>query len=263
MEEGIKIKIGEIRKALAYNKELTKGYEEKERNWESNGVYDSSLKDFARTFLQSLPNWVDLVDEQQKDAEHAFRDYVEETLSGKEKHDLTAAEFGGSGSELFKGFTADFFRRTVGVCLKDIRNGEQKAMDRKNNHFVIEGDITKPLSNEILIKVVKTLGANKVDLIISRMVGPLKYIDKHGAILDRLIRNWYDMLNENGLIFIQFEYYKPLPGHNPTTIMIEKWSSAIKERYPEIDVQVEGDTLRLHKKTGAPEKLPPATQLFK
>ena len=266
MGEGIKV--GEIRKALKKNKDLaTKptesgGYPTKEEHW---GVYDASLEAFARTFLQSLPNWTDLVDSEKKNARSAFKDYVEETLTEKEKRNLTAVEFGGPGSKLFEGFTTDFFSQTLGVCLKDIRDEHQKEQDKKLSHSVITGDILDPEKvpdNEVLIKVAETLGTNKIDLIISRLVGPLGYIDKNLAILDRIIRNWYSMLNENGLMFIQFESYRPLPGHNRNTTMIEKWATAISEKYPGIDIQVDGATLRLHKKTGSLEELPAATKIL-
>ncbi|MBI2627634.1 hypothetical protein HYW72_01755 [Candidatus Nomurabacteria bacterium] len=270
MKEGIKVKIGEIRKALKINQNLTKetvgetgGYSHKEEEWP---IYDSRLEGFegfGHTFLQSLPNWTNLVDSSKNNTEKILKEYIEKTLTPKgKKQDLCAAEFGGPGSRLFRGFTPLFFRQTVGVCLKDIREEKQKEEDEGRNHSVITGNITDPINTEVLIKVIQKLGANKIDLIISRMVNPLDYINKNPAILDRIFRNWYNILNVNGLMFIQYNYIADLSNTTITT-KIENWATAIRDRFPEIDIQVTPTVIRLHKKTGAPEKLPSATQLFR
>src|SRR3989339_432886 len=152
------------------------------------------------------------------------------------------------------------FEITLGACLPDIRNQRKQKEDKRNNHSVIVGDITEITKDKTLTKVTQTLGTNKTDLIISRMEGPIILIDKNPAILDRIIRNWYDLLNKNGLMFIQFELPKYQPRY--TEPLIKKWANAIKEKFPEVDIQVNKGVLRLHKRVGAPEKLPPATQLF-
>lgn len=263
MGEGIDI--GKIKKAIKGNKNLAiaesvemGGYGCLESRW---GTYDSSLRNFGETFSLSLP----------KDCEanltgERLKKYIEETLSQVEKHDLTAVEFGGPGSQLFKGFTKNFFAKTVGVCLKDIRNQDWQEDDIKNNHSVIIGDILDVQNNQLFNKIAQILGTNKTDLIISRMDGPLEYIKKHPAILDRIIRNWYKLLNENGLMFIQFE--RPidtfLVGGSIKT-QVAEWSNTIKKRFPEIDIQISGigdGILRLHKIVGAPEKLPSVAELF-
>jgi len=67
-------------------------------------------------------------------------------------------------------------------------------------------------------------------------------------------------------MFVQFEYERgdhlPLGQEGTVGSLIEKWSIEIKRRFPEIDIQVEEGVMRLHKRTGSPENLPPATQLF-
>ncbi|KKP88434.1 hypothetical protein A2456_02365 [Candidatus Nomurabacteria bacterium RIFOXYC2_FULL_36_19] len=249
-------KIGEIKKAVEKNTKLATEdggrYIYKENEW---GAYDSPLVSFEITLGAVLPD-----EEGNTQKSEVFRKYIEKTLSNKGKRDLTAIEFGGPGSELFKGFTPNFFAKTVGVCLADIRNQRKQKEDKRNNHSVIVGDITEITKDKTLTKVTQTLGTNKTDLIISRMEGPIILIDKNPAILDRIIRNWYDLLNKNGLMFIQFELPKYQPRY--TEPLIKKWANAIKEKFPEVDIQVNKGVLRLHKRVGAPEKLPPATQLF-
>jgi len=274
MREGIKIR--EIKNALRLNKMLaeagmkttgpTPSYIVGEGDW---GTYDSALKDFGVVFYRVLPkDFVNPLKKKKLETEYdtpddpeIFEEYIEQTLSKEKKQDLTAVEFGGPGSNLFSGFRKNFFKKTAGVCLKDIRPEDQKETDKKNKHSVIVGDIMDPINKETLTKVTQTLGAKKIDLIISKMEGPLDYIYKNPAILDRIIRNWYNMLNENGLMFIQFQtLLKNLPDDKP---LVEKWAKAIKDRFPEVDIQVSKEAIRLHKKAGAPESLRPATQLFR
>jgi len=274
-----RVKIGEIKRAIKTNRILAKGdenihpsirYTKKEREWE---VYDSSIEDFGQVFDEVLPNKnyePDLYTSsaptehfqifRRKKGEN-FKNYIEETLltTKKREHDLTAVEFGGPGSKLFKGFTKDLFRKTVGVCLKDIRSDDQKKEDAKINHSLIVGDITEVIDDEMFRKLHQTLGVNKIDLIISKMEGPLKKIDRYPAILDRIIRNWYNMLNENGIIFVEFAFGQP---NDPNRVFIRKWVKVIEEKFPQIEIQLGIEVLRLHKKIGAPEKLPPTTQLF-
>lgn len=260
---GEKIQIGKIRQALAYNKKLTRKNERSESDW---GIYDSPLEDFRKTFGISLPE-----NYEENLKEGRLKKYIEETLLSekREKPNLTAVEFGGPGSKLFSGFTPNFFRQTVGVCLKDIRNENQKKDDEKNNHSVIVGDIldiSDTQNNKVLNEVKEKLGVKRTDLIICRMSGPIHTINRNSAIMDRIIRNWYSLLNENGLMFIQFGW--KLQGLiNPTVktieILIIKWVTIIKEKFPEIDIQIEDSgVLRLHKKVGAPEELPRAKELF-
>lgn len=258
MREGIKI--GEIRKALKYNKRLTEpgGYEKKEEQW---GMYDSSLEEFEKTFWVVLPK--DFQNKPKVERE-ILGEYIEETLSKGEKHDLTAVEFGGSGSNLFRGFSSNFFKKTVGICLKDIRNQGVKDNDKSKNHSVIVGDITDVKNNQLFDKISQILGTNKIDLIISRVEGPLEFIKKHPAILDRIIRNWYNILNKNGLLFVQFE--RPIDTFivgGSIKNQVIRWATAIKERFPEVDIQTDGRELRLHKKNDAPDELPRAKELFK
>ena len=252
-----RINFGEIREALDHNNNLArKSLLEKEDQW---GIYDSSIRSFGATFLSSLPEEYYKDKLNLENLESFFGKYIEETLSKSkgETHDLTAIEFGGPGSNLFKGFNGKFFKKTIGVCLKDIRDEDEKDYDEKHNHFLVTGDIFDVQNTKLSSSITETLGTEKVDLIISRMVGPLDYINPNPAILDRIIRNWYNMLNKNGLIFIQYQMSKKSTG-----VVVEKWSTRVKEMFPEIDISITTNTIRIHKKTGAPDKLPPATELF-
>jgi hypothetical protein len=246
------VKVGKIKKALTHNKEILK--DSHENNY---SIYDSHLDSFTKDFFNTLPESKKSVN---KNHEIIFGNYIENTL--QKKGDLTAIEFGGPGTNLFWDLVP-IFKRTISVCLNDIRPEKEKKIDNAINHSVIEGDIMDVRSGKLLNNIKEKLGTNKTDLIISRMAGPLNYINKNGAILDRLIRNWYNLLNENGLMFIQFNFKENL--HIPNTdlqILIEKWAIAIKKLFPEIDIQVEKNALRLHKRKGAPEDLPNTYQLF-
>lgn len=263
------VKVGEIKKALAHNREIAsnpkEGYGKDEGEWR---YHDSNLENMAEDFIFALPE--DFIKKEFASFSKreftsfswgsAFKKYIEKTLlreNTREKPKLTAVEFGGPGSRLFEGFTPQFFSRTVGICLEDIRSTEVRKRDEARHHMVIESDVMEVQNDNLLYRIKNKLASNKTDLIISRMRGPLFNIDRNGAILDRIIRNWYVFLNENGLIFAEFS-----PGfEKDINEIVEKWAKVIKKRFPEIDIQVYEDVLRLHKKLGSPETLPTAAEL--
>lgn len=258
MKEGIKV--GEIKKAIQHNKKLAEnkgeGYEKAEEDW---GLYNSPISSFGKIFKESLPDkdYDPYALEITSEKGLIFKNYIEKTLSSSEERNLTAIEFGGPGSELFKGFTKGFFDKTTGVCLEDIRDEKEKETDKNLNHSVIEGDILDPLNDAIILKVIKEINTDKFDLIISRMEGPLNFIDKNLSILDRIIRNWYKILNKNGLMFVQFD-----TGNNTDMNLLRQWTQSLREKFPELDIQLTSKVMRLHKKAGAPDELPPATKIF-
>jgi hypothetical protein len=253
-----------IKEALNHNRKLaTEGYRGnaipggkfdkiiKERKWP---LYDSTLENFGTQLSPTLPK--DYQPKKINEGGKRFEAYVKSILSPEKKGDLYAIEFGGPGSKLFQDFNG-FFSKTVGVCLEDIRSTLDVMLDKLNNHFVLEGDIMDVTNDTTLTRVTKQLDGHKADLIISRMAGPLNSIKKHPAILDRIIRNWYRMLNENGLMFVQVaNHYDKIP-------FLKDWVERVKNSCPEIDLQEENKVIRLHKRKGAPEELPPASQLFK
>jgi hypothetical protein len=143
--------------------------------------------------------------------------------------------------------------------LKDIRDETQKKAEEETGHFVIEGNILDVKSNIVFDNIREKIETDKTDLIISRLGRPLEFIDKNTAILDRIIRNWYEMLNQNGLLFVEFQFRSVPDLKN----QVESWINIVRAKFPEIDITVGvSGTLRLHKGKGAPDKLPPATQLF-
>lgn len=259
----------QILKALEHNRNLAEqGYfqktNRKARIEEQHWARDSTIENFGTDFYETIPDGKSNssgVPDIEKGA--AFERYIAEILSKEKVGDLTAIEFGGPGSKFFGTFPENFFRRTIGVCLKDIRKDEEIDRDRGLGHYVIEGDIMEVQNEELTRKVLKVLKVEKTDLIISRMMGPLGHLDKDPAILDRIIRRWYKILDQNGLMFIQFIYLKNVDTDPYLTDLIKKWAAAVGEMFPEVDIKVGKRTLRLHKKNGAPEELPPATQLFK
>ncbi len=267
-----KVDIKGIKQALDHNKRLVVephkrgGYIVTEGGW---GTYNSRLEDFGQTFDQVLPkNFKSRFTER-------FQDYIETVLaqSIEKAHDLVGVEFGGPGSKLFHDFSPGFFKKTLGICLKDIRTKDEIAEDNKNGHSVINADLLDTTQyNKLLTNIVENLSVNKIDLIISRMEGPLGFIDKHPAILDRIVRNWYSLLRENGIMFIQYgipEYQLPLDTHEeiqepmaPIEDEVGRWSTALKNKFPNMDIQISNKAIRIRKNEGSPRELPPATQLF-
>ena len=278
MEKG---NFGEIRRVVKYNNAINK--ENKDLGDLTWRHYNTPLVNFGSSFSNVLP------EEYITPAENkiisgiefygeAFKRYVEDTLSKSKNPDRYAIEFGGPGSRLFRGFTKGFFIKTVGVCLDDARHEDWETDDIVNNHAVMEGDILHPKQNDLYHKINKFFKKKKADLIVSRMMKPAEEIEKHPVILDKVIREWYGLLNDNGLLFAQFDYFLE---HNPSMYRrlegeifpepgrqserdVEAWAKKIRERFPnELDIQVDRGIIRIHKKAGAPAELPSMKELFK
>ncbi len=75
-------------------------------------VRDSRIEHFANYFGDVVP------ETSEDDPLKRFREYIEKTIASENNDgNFTAIEFGGEGSRLFRGFSAGFFKKTVGVCL--------------------------------------------------------------------------------------------------------------------------------------------------
>ncbi|MDQ5954500.1 MAG: hypothetical protein QG583_428 [Patescibacteria group bacterium] len=272
MEEkfGSKIKnFRNTRNTIENNKILVNEFKDHEDEYP---IYDSSLDNIGNTFAHALP--VELVGDLKKktnvsieDYGKVFKSYVEDTLSKGNNNNLSAIEFGGSGSKLFSGFTHNFFKKTLGVCLDDIRSEDVKENDKNNNHDVIKGDI---FDKSIYLNLKKD-GFEKFDLIISRIMAPLFVTARSPELMQKVIRQWYRMLNENGLIFAQFDVFdehKPeVPFRDKAKVkpvdlrliefFVMDWKMALeKEVGNVVDIQLDRGIVRIHKKSGAPDELP-------
>lgn len=273
------IRLGDIKSDLEKNKKNINNYVKRENEW---NLYDSSLINIGSSFSKVVPEkYVGTINKQVYSTidklGEGFKQYIEDTLSKSENNNKTAIEFGGPGSKLFSGFKKKLFKNTVGVCLNDIRKFYRKSIDSYTGHYVITGDITDTTNREIYNTIKEKLKTDKVDLIISRMMGPLKKIKKNPALLDKIIRQWYSLLNTNGLLFVQFEYFhehdpdqnkKMLSEAEPeeyskTEINVKEWAKMIKEKFPnEIEIKLGRGIIHIHKKENAPEELPLARELF-
>lgn len=275
-----KFSFNKVKKNIERDKLATSWSVPKEKSWD---YKDSPMYHIGYTFAEVLPRkYTDRLrkdpDVTFEDYEEPFKNYIENTLR-KNKEPRTAIEFGGQGSTLFSGFSKEFFNRTLGVCLKDIRRPEVKEFDKNAGHSVLEGDVFDLKNKEFDNKIQEALGTNNVDLIISRMAGPLSSFSRDPLILDRLIRKWYKMLKKNGLIFAQFElFYKHMPDDvsrsisegrsedfTKTEANVKDWVIALEEKFEDnqIEIEVDRGVIRIHKKDKAPDELPKLKELFK
>ena len=269
---------GAIRQAIKENKKSTRKESSKNEDFY---IYDSSIQNFGSSFSKTLPKEytehlnskiVTSVDQYGE----VFKEYIEDTLSKSKNHERTAIEFGGPGSKLFQGFKKDFFKKTAGVCLKDVRDEDAMAVDKENNHSVVSGDFINGPTRELYAALDQKLGGKKVDLITSRIVGPLDSLVKNPAILEHIVRKWYSMLNDNGLLFAQFEFFEETKPYmeskfvgeslsvdlKDVELVVMDWAMSVMEKFPkEIDIQLGRGVIRIHKKQGAPEELPTAKEL--
>ncbi len=298
-----KMSFGQIKKDLEKNINKKDEYKESEHllkaqiDLSKNGIeppfmmhqwryYDSPLIDFAETFSQILPDsYTDIIEEHDfvfvREYAEAFKNYIENTLR-KNRH-RCAIEFGGSGSKLFSEFSKGYFEKTLGVSLEDIRTDQEKKIDIENNHNVFISDILNTKDTNFDHYLHDDLKIEKVDLIISRMLGPLKTLGINSLILERVIRKWYSILNSNGLMFVEFEVFtKHFPSMEPKIIsqefnnslepdeetqrekVVQEWVQAMQKQFQkEIEFQLDRGTLRIHKKPGAPDELPLYKDLVK
>lgn len=219
--------------------------------WE---IYDSYLgnnwddSSFQVTFACLLP-----------EGECSLRSYIERLLTRK-RGAAVGIEFGGPGSNLFGDFSQGFFRQTAGVTLADIRTDSSKERDDERHHTVIAGNM---FSSQTQQEIAKWLSGRKVDVIFERMDGGLHLVPREPRFLADIANNWYQMLAEGGVMFIQI----------PRVLVpvMEAWKNFVKQKYPDqiqvqekfctvnsqfLGVQYSEGLMILNKLTGAPANLP-------
>lgn len=178
---------------------------------------------------------------------------------GNRKGKAIGIDIGGLGSKLFGDFPKGFFATSRGVALFDSRSMLQYQDDTVSNHGVIVGDITTDKTREV---VDRSLGGQKVDLIIERLMGGLNDVPHDLRFLQKQFTVLYDMLSQGGLMYIQVPKF--------ATRLASLWVEAARiESLETIGVKQSiyhskeyGSTtvLRIHKLPGAPLKLPVISQ---
>jgi hypothetical protein len=252
---------GKERKDLLKSNEeiINKAQEENRLVMRKNHNYtniDSHLEDKDANFSFFFRN---VLPEREKD----MRSYIESSLKEKQGK-AVGVEFGGIGQNLFRGFSNDIFKETFGVTLADHRKKWKIKIDefenkkRGVNHNVIEGDI---LSDGLYDSLNEKLKGRKVDLIIERMFKGIEFMPPEPYKLSQILGKWYEMLNENGIMFVQ----SPVVFNN----LLDKWADMLHEKYNDIiefqyekgihDAGIEDtgySSFRLRKLNGAPKELP-------
>jgi hypothetical protein len=206
---------------------------------------------FAKAFEGVLP-----------EGERSLRHYIEGILAHR-KGEAIAIEFGGPGSQLFEGFSRDFFAKTAGVTLTDTHIlSDQKNKNINSDHKVISGDILRPETYEV---VSAWLEDQKLDLIIERMVAGWRLIPKEPYLLSRVLQTWYSLLREGGIMFIEIP--------EEFNLLLSPWADMLRTQYNQkLEIQTAIGALskhgrlirrkqintvfRLRKLSGAPSILP-------
>lgn len=187
-----------------------------------------------------------------------LKQYIEKSLEAR-KGKAIGVEFGGIGSQLFSGFSPNFFAKSMGVTLVDQRthNNDEKSFqeDIRINHEILINNILKSETYEYLKK---WLNHEKIDLIISRMAAGLEFIPLEPYTTSKILEIWYELLNDGGIMFVQVpvEFNK----------LLVLWVEMIQKKFSEvIEIQfiqnrnnnsAPGSCVRLRKLPGAPRKLP-------
>src|SRR5579859_3685773 len=113
----------ERKKEVREKEKLTQALEKKHHwsplknfTWEDSALGYKSTRD-SFEFYSSFQNFFAAV---LPESEKSLRNYIEKILEGR-KGKAIGVEFGGTGVTLFRGFTPNFFRQTVGVTLIDYK----------------------------------------------------------------------------------------------------------------------------------------------
>ncbi len=219
-------------------------------------MHDSKLSSFAKDFSTLLPP-----DDTGEDVVVRFIDYIGRVLNPEESRQMVAIEFGGPGSRLFGGFPEGFWSKTFGVCLLDHRSIERKIADKRACHTVVIGDMFEKSTYR---KIDDMLGGQNVDCIISRMVGALDSMTDDTLVRAQLMRRWYHLLGEPGLMFVEYRnasrdkfISKNIIQKDVREQVMTEWVDFIQKNYADsLEVRLSSNSFSLIKKSGAPEALP-------
>lgn len=176
----------------------------------------------------------------------SLKEYIENELQD-DHGKATGLELGGSGSSLFAGFSAGFFKNTAGVTLVDGRDANQREQDRERNHTVITGDIVKP---HFSMRVLLALNGQP-DVVIERLEGALLMTPDDPFFMFENGDMWYILANTPSLMFWQ---YPPI-----LFPLMPSWINKVNSA-PGLEGQIHQPglygVLRLKKSEGASEELP-------
>lgn len=234
------------------------------------GVYDSDFCDFWSTFRAVC------VGEKEGEQYNNLSDYLRLYYAGR--NDLVGMEIGGPGRKLFKSMLNELndeldskleFRSTVGVTLNDLRSDKETSEDQERNHYILPADVflhgyTEKDGNKMPgLEDIKawTEEHGKADLIIERMIAGIsdfspklgaKDIDLH--ILFRSVLKWYELLNEEGTMFLELPF-----DASTKEKYVEPILNKLKEHSDFFDVaastRYSETVLRLRRLPGSPDNL--------
>jgi hypothetical protein len=201
--------------SLSHNfSELTKlNLQREEQGWD---IYDSGLvtgehpleHDFAQLYPNRYKN---------------IREYLEQRFVNK-KGKVTGLEIGGLGSRIFSDFKNNFLARSVGLTLTDSRDERQRKEDSRRNHNVLKGDAFLPETYKVLAEKYLPNGA---DIIFERMENGLLGMTENPTVFFELVKQWYKILSENGVMFVQSPYITKKEN-------VEQWQDFLETGLPEI-----------------------------
>lgn len=179
----------------------------------------------------------------------SIREYIQRELQDRGGRAI-GIEFGGPGTALFSGFSRGFFSRSLGITLEDLRSEADTKYDKVNHHTVQAGDLEEPKTQE---EVRTWLNGEKADLIIERMMGPLFHVPKDPYYMAKYLSEWYKMLSENGVMFIEVPLFMDS--------LLAPWIGRIAEEEGiEVSSKMGGHAynsrFRLKKLPGAPAEIP-------
>lgn len=238
-------------------KQFRAAFEDVRKETESAEEYEKGEKKWPIDHSELLGNgslsydgrFKDLYPEEYKN----IKQYIEERMKTK-RGSVIGIDLGGHGSVLFSQFERGFIERSLGVTLVDRRDEITREEDTVDHHDVLPADIFSSAGNR---RIKNWLRGRKADLIFEKMEGAIGSFPDNLDITAAVFRRWYQLLAENGIMFLQTQPLSPnMLGE------MKRWLEKIKS--PELAVtykpviNIRKETrlyIVLEKRKGAPESL--------
>lgn len=174
--------------------------------------YDSDAESFDTFFSEVLAPYA------------TIQDYAE-AYYGVKRGEALAAEFGGPARALFRELNKDnFYQKTVGFVLNDLRTDSEKVEDESHSHEVVEADVflkkgADGLSWHAVEEWTKRNG--KPDIGIERMVQGVDLI-RRADFFVAIVKRWISQLSEGGTLLVEIPRKMPKEERAKIATLLEE-----------------------------------------
>lgn len=174
--------------------------------------YDSNAESFDTFFSEVLAPYA------------TIQDYAE-SYYGDKQGEALAVEFGGPARKLFGELNKEnFYRRTAGFVLNDLRTDSEKSDDETRHHDVVEADVFfKQGADGLSWHAVEewTSRNGKPHLAIQRMVQGVDLI-RRADLFAAIVKRWLSELADGGTLFAEIPRMMPREERDKLPTLFEE-----------------------------------------